>query len=233
MHRGNNFVIIVRFINCRLMFLIKCIPVKKLIILFQCQVRIAQSLVIILHLQVHTSQQSISSSQIRMNSRHGLCWNSHLNGFFRILYDKIIHFLNRNLRIRSINIRTGNKRYTTLLCCRSLVIRIGIIINQHIVTKCTYHFCIRHHFLSLCICSFCSCRCICDNQITTGNSSIKYIISPFIRIIQHNTVSRFIPHIIGLAQARSIHLRICQIYIIQQIQGIFYRRSADGILITQ
>jgi tetratricopeptide (TPR) repeat protein len=150
----------------------------------------AYALLARVYLQMQNYDEALRYANLALEQNNQLFdWNSHLNGFFRILYDKIIHFLNRNLRIRSINIRTGNKRYTTLLCCRSLVIRIGIIINQHIVTKCTYYFCICHHFLSLCICGFCSCRCICDNQITTGNSSIKYIISPLIRIIQHNTVS--------------------------------------------
>ena len=233
MHRSGNLIIVVRIIDGSLMFLIECIPVIKLVILFQSQVSITQSFSIVLHLQVHTGQQGIGSSQIRMNGCHRLCRQSHLNGFLHILKNEIIHILNGNLRVRSINLRTRNEGYTALLGSRCRIIRIGVIIDQHIIAKRTYHLGIRYHLVPFGICRLRRRRHILNNQITAGNGSIKHVISSFVGIIQHNTVGRFVPHVVGTAQARRVHLRIGQIYIIQQIQGIGHRSSADGILIAQ
>ena len=135
--------------------------------------------------------------------------------------------------MRSINIGTGYQRYTQFSTGSCRHIGISIIIGQYVIAHSANHFGISHYLIAFGISRFGCNGNMLQQEITSGNSHITTVISPFVLIVQYNSVRCFIPQIIGTRKGNASQTALSYKFIIQQIKTIRYRNIANGIFISQ
>ena len=168
-----------------------------------------------------------------MYHRHGLLGQTSVYGFLHSLDDEVIHLLYGHLLTGSIDYRTDNERHTKFFTCSGSLICIGIVIDQHIIAEGTDDLCISYHLSSLGIGRLSRCGSILNDKVAGRYGGIHLVICTLIRVVQHDTVGRLIPHVVGPGKGGTIEIGDGHIVVIQQIKGVADGSLSDGVLVTQ
>ena len=209
------------------------VPVVESAVLAQGQFRILQSLGVILHLEVDTGQESVGCTQVRMYHRHGLLGKTSVDGFLHTADDEVIHLLYGHLLAWSIYHRTGNEGHAQFLSCCSGLVGVGIVVDQYIVAEGTDDLGVCYHLRTLGISSLGRSGDVFNYKVAGRNSGVHPIICTLIRVVQHDTVGRLIPHVVGPGKGGTVEIGDGHIVVIQQIKGVADGSLSDGVLVTQ